>query len=229
MHKVLVVDDEESILQLVTFNLDKAGFKTVAARDGEEALEVARRERPDLVILDIMMPKLDGLDVCRVVQREYGVPVLFLTARDEELDRVLGLEMGADDYVTKPFSPRELVARVKAILRRGERAGTRTRAIARGELVVDLDRHEVLLGGRRVDLTPKEYELLEYLASNAGRAVSRDQLLGRVWGDDFFGDTRIVDVHVSHLREKLADDPTRPRYIETVRGLGYRFRQGEDD
>ena len=228
MHKVLVVDDEESILQLVTFNLDKAGFKTVAARDGEEALEVARRERPDLAILDIMMPKLAGLDVCRVVQREYGVPVLFLTARDEELDRVLGLEMGADDYVTKPFSPRELVARVKAILRRGERAGNRARAITRGELVVDPDRHEVLLGGRRVELTPKEYELLDYLASHAGRAVSRDQLLERVWGGDFFGDTRIVDVHVSHLREKLSDDPARPRYIETVRGLGYRFRQGED-
>ncbi len=222
---ILVVDDEESIRELVQLNLRKAGYRTAAAATGAECLARVAEGRPDLVILDIMLPDTDGLTLCRVLRRDTAVPVIFLTARDDEVDRVLGLELGADDYVTKPFSPRELVARVRAVLRRaGENGAPRSpEALTAGDLVVDLARHEARRAGRPVPLTPKEFELLAFLVRHAGQALSRDRLLDSVWGADYFGDVRIVDVHVRHLREKIEADPANPVYIKTVRGVGYRF------
>jgi len=226
---VLVVDDEETIVRLVTYNLEREGFKTVTANDGLSALDQVRSCFPDLVILDIMLPGLDGLEVCRRLRQEdIRIPVILLTARDAEIDKILGLELGADDYVTKPFSPRELVARVKAILRRAAREETLVSGSDRlqsGELVMDLLRHEVMNRGQVVSLTPKEFELLWFLMRHVGRVFSRDQLLDQVWDYDFTGDTRIVDVHISRLREKIEDDPKNPSYIETVRGFGYRLKE----
>ncbi|MCL4424761.1 MAG: response regulator transcription factor [Firmicutes bacterium] len=225
--KVLVVDDESSIVQLVTFNLEKEGFQTVAAHDGLQALQVARTEKPDLIILDVMLPGLDGFEVCRILSRELTAPIILLTARKEEIDRVVGLEIGADDYVTKPFSPRELVARVKAILRRRDRqeAERDTRAVTRGALLIDLERHQVLVGGRALDLTPTEFEVIRLLAAHPGRVFSREALLEAARGSDAYIDLRTVDVHIRHLREKLGENHGDPRYIETVRGVGYRFKQ----
>ncbi len=226
---VLVVDDEEAIVRLVTYNLEREGFKTVTANDGLSALDRVRSSSPDLVVLDIMLPGLDGLEVCRRLRQEdIRIPVILLTARDTEIDKILGLELGADDYVTKPFSPRELVARVKAILRRAAREETPDSDSDRlqlGELVMDLMRHEVMIRGEVVSLTPKEFELLWFLMRNVGRVFSRDQLLDQVWDYDFTGDTRIVDVHISRLREKIEDDPKNPNYILTVRGFGYKLRE----
>ncbi len=227
--KILVVDDEESILTLLNHSLLRAGFEVATASDGLAALEAARRERPDAVVLDVMLPDLDGFEVFRLLQRERPVPVIFLTAKGEEVDRIVGLELGAEDYVTKPFSPRELVARVKVVLRRnsGESEATET-ALGRrrrlGRLVIDLDRHQVFREDEPVELTPKEFELLSYLAERPGRALSRELILERVWGGDYFGDTRTVDVHIRHLREKIEDNPAEPRLIQTVRGVGYRLR-----
>jgi two-component system alkaline phosphatase synthesis response regulator PhoP len=218
---VLVVDDEPAIRELVRFTLEREGFRVRLAGDGWEALDAARREAPDLVVLDLMLPGLSGEDVCRALRAEMDVPVLMLTARKEESDRVSGLELGADDYVTKPFSPRELAARVRAILRR-----TRGRDMPGSEgLVVDVERRRVTLDGRPIDLTYTEFELLRTLRAYPGRVFSREDLLSRVWGQDFYGDTRTVDVHIRHLREKLGEDPAHPRFIETVRGVGYRFRE----
>lgn len=232
--KILVVDDEESILTLLTHTLTRAGFGVYTASDGLAALETARRERPDAVILDLMLPDLDGFEVFRRLQREHPVPVIFLTAKGEEVDRIVGLELGADDYVTKPFSPRELVARVKVVLRRNqaetetaESASARRRTF--GRVTIDLDRHQVFAGDEPVELTPKEFELLSYLAGHPGRALSRELILERVWGGDYFGDTRTVDVHIRHLREKLEADPAEPKLIQTVRGIGYRLRETADD
>lgn len=225
--KILAVDDEESILRLLTFNLEQAGYEVIEARDGIEAREKIRNENPDLVILDVMLPGLDGLSLCRQLRKEDNdVPILMLTARGDEIDKIFGLEMGADDYVTKPFSPRELVARVNALLRR---AGLRERkgdpdVLATGDLTIYPSKREVWLKGRLVELTPKEFELLELLARNPGRVMSRSVILDTLWGYEYFGDTRIVDVHISHLREKIEDDPAHP-YIETVRGVGYKFRE----
>lgn len=230
-YKILVVDDEESIVRLVTFNLEKEGFNTLKAYDGEKALDVIRREKPDLIVLDIMLPGLDGYEVCRRLRQEgLFIPVIMLTARDQEIDTVLGLELGADDYVTKPFSPRELVARIKAVLRRtaADKGDSRHGIIKAGKLVIDPSRYEVTAGGRPVELTPKEFELLEFMARNAGRVMSRDKLLDHLWGYTYAGDTRIVDVHVSHLREKIEDNPKKPVYIKTVRGVGYKFKGPED-
>jgi two-component system alkaline phosphatase synthesis response regulator PhoP len=227
-NKVLVVDDEKSIVRLVTFNLEKEGFTTLEAYDGEEALQKTREANPDLIILDIMLPGLDGLEVCRRIRREGMQPaVIMLTAKDHEIDRVLGLELGADDYITKPFSPRELVARVKAVLRRTAKQGESPRsgeAIKTGGLLIDPERYEVKLNGRPVELTPKEFELLDFLARNAGKVMSRDILLNHIWGYTYDGDTRIVDVHVSHLREKIETNPKNPVYIKTIRGVGYKFQ-----
>ncbi len=225
---ILIVDDEEAIRTLVEFNLRQAGFQTVSASNGSECLEAVERGKPDLVILDVMLPDVDGFDLYRALRRIRPVPVIFLTARDGEVDRVVGLELGADDYVTKPFSTRELVARVRAVLRRAaERRGAAEGAggdeIVAGELVIDLRRHEVRVGGRPVALTPKEFQLLAYLARHAGQALSRNRLLDEVWGRDFYGDPRIVDVHIRHLREKVEEEPGNPRHIKTVRGVGYRF------
>jgi two-component system, OmpR family, alkaline phosphatase synthesis response regulator PhoP len=227
--KVLVVDDEPSIVKLVQFNLEKEGFVVEVASDGQTALEKVKEAQPDLIVLDLMLPKVDGLEVCKQIRKENGhLPILMLTAKNEEFDKVLGLELGADDYMTKPFSPRELVARVKAILRRVE--ALREQGIPGdptflkvGDLEIDTEGYEVRKKGDPVDLTPKEFELLIHLAGHRGKVLSRDQLLNAVWDYDFIGDTRIVDVHVSHLREKVEEDSRNPIYIKTVRGIGYKF------
>ncbi|MGB9860080.1 MAG: response regulator [Moorellaceae bacterium] len=223
--KILVVDDEPAILELVTYNLEQAGFTTITATDGEAALKLAETEKPDLVILDVMLPKIDGFEICRTLRARGTTPILMLTARREEVDRVLGLELGADDYLTKPFSPRELVARVRAILRRVAESNTRADgSIVVGDLVINPDSHEVKVRGQPVELTLKEYQLLKFLAENPGRVFTREALLDRLWEGEYFGDTRTIDVHIRHLREKIEEDPSSPRYILTVRGVGYKFR-----
>lgn len=229
MTKILVVDDEISISKLLQFNLEKAGYECIMAHDGAQALEMARQEKPDFIILDLMLPKVDGMDVCKVLRQErIQTPILILTAKDDELDKILGLELGADDYITKPFSPREVVARVKAILRRIHAipqlvAEDDSVLIQFGQIRLYPEKYEVFRGEDKVELTPKEFELLQHLASHQGRVLTRDQLLNAVWNYDFIGDSRIVDVHISHLREKLEEDTKNPRYIKTVRGLGYKL------
>lgn len=219
---VLVVDDEATLVATVRYNLEREGYRVISAADGESAVALARTERPDLVILDLMLPGMDGLSVCRVLTRESRVPVLMLTAKVDEADRVTGLELGADDYMTKPFSMRELLARVRAVLRRGGREAPDETAAA-GDLNVDLRGRRASRDGKPLSLKPKEYDLLAFLVRNPGRAYSREQLLSQVWGYEFAGDTRTVDVHVRWLREKIEDEPGRPSRLVTVRGVGYRF------
>ncbi|HHV61657.1 MAG TPA: response regulator transcription factor [Firmicutes bacterium] len=226
--RVLIVDDEPSIVELVKFNLEKEGFTCTGAYDGESALETVRREKPDLVILDVMLPKKDGFEICKILRQETQIPIIMLTAKDTEVDKILGLELGADDYITKPFSPRELVARVRAVLRRlGKGAGDSgySNYLQVGDLTLDEARHEASVGGRKLDLTPKEFELLRLLMSNRGRVMTRDFLLETLWGYEYYGDTRTVDVHIRRLRQKLGDDPAMPRYIETVHGVGYKIKE----
>ena len=223
--RILVVDDEPSILELVRFALERDGFEVVTAGDGEVALREFRNRPADLVILDLMLPGKDGFEVFRELRKESQVPVIMLTARGGEADKVLGLEIGADDYMTKPFSPRELVARVKAVLRRMEpREPAENQILRVGEITLDPLRHRVTVGDREVQLAPREFELLRMLMANRGVVLSRETLLEKVWGYDYVGDTRTVDVHVVRLRQKLEPDPSRPTYIETVRGVGYRMR-----
>jgi len=219
---ILVVDDEPNIADLVELYLRKEGFRVLKAGSGEDGLAAARRERPRLVVLDVGLPGIDGLEVCRRLRSESPVPVIFLTARDGEIDRVLGLEMGGDDYLTKPFSPRELVARVKAVLRRSDAAAPTPEILQAGEATIDLGRREVRTGDRVVDLTGREFELLRYLAERRGLALSRQQILDGVWGHGWYGDPRTVDVHVAQVRKKLGDAVA----ITTVRGLGYRLDPG---
>jgi len=225
---VLVVDDEPILRETLAYNLDREGYDCLLAADGEEGLELARGSRPDLVLLDLMMPGLHGLDVCRMLRRESDVPILILTAKDDELDKVLGLEIGADDYITKPFSVRELLARVKAHLRRTDMAptgndGPVTR-IVRGDVEMVPAKHEVRVRGELVSLTSKEYQLLQVLASHPGIVFTREILLERVWHFEYPGaTTRTVDVHVNSLRKKIESDPGEPRLVQTVRGAGYRF------
>jgi two-component system, OmpR family, alkaline phosphatase synthesis response regulator PhoP len=229
--RLLVVDDEPSILTLLSFNLERAGFEVVTATNGREALNHALEETYDLVILDVMLPEMDGLEVCREIRRiKSQLPILMLTAKDDEFDKVLGLELGADDYMTKPFSPRELVARVKALIRRSqfidmgtEGEPTLDQTFTVDDLQINPSNYEAFFKGEPMTLTPKEFELLFYFVKNINRVLTRDQLLSSVWQYDFAGDTRIVDVHVSHLREKIEEDTKHPRYIKTVRGLGYKF------
>jgi Response regulators consisting of a CheY-like receiver domain and a winged-helix DNA-binding domain len=224
--KILIVDDEAAIRELVKFNLQKAGFIVAEAADGPAALALAR-EKPDLIVLDLMLPGADGMEVCRALKgaRDMAaIPIIMLTARDDEFDKVVGLELGADDYLTKPFSPRELVARVRAVLRRGQRQALPDGELAAGNLRLNFFRHEVFLGDEKVELTPKEFELLKLLVTNMGKVFSREQLLEKVWGYDYFGDTRTVDVHIRHLRSKLERDMAVADALETVRGIGYRFR-----
>jgi len=224
---ILLVDDEDSIQKLLAYPLEREGYRVLQARDGEEALECFASERVDLVVLDIMLPKLDGLEVCKRLRAESEVPIIMLTARDDELDKVLGLELGADDYITKPFSIREFRSRVRALLRR---AAVSRQVDEDGELIsaegltVDLARRLVEVGGRRVQLTYVEFELLRILASHPGRVYSRRMLLEALWGGADYREPRTIDVHVRHLREKLEHDPGAPEYILTVRGVGYRFR-----
>jgi DNA-binding response OmpR family regulator len=230
--KILVVEDEPTLRETLEYNLTRQGYQVYTSADGYAALEIARRERPDLIVLDLMLPGLDGLEVCRIQRQETTTPILMLTARDEEVDRVVGLEVGADDYVTKPFSMRELLARVKAQLRRVRLMRAETTAaegIPAGErlvfddLVIDTARGQVFLRGKPLSLKPKEYELLVFLARHRGFVLSRDLILERVWGWDFTGGSRTVDVHVRWLREKIEPDPANPTRIVTVRGTGYRF------
>ncbi|WP_158736605.1 response regulator transcription factor [Alteribacillus sp. YIM 98480] len=232
--RLLVVDDEESIITLLSYNLEQSGFQVDTAMDGKEAMEKVKGTAYDLVVLDLMLPEIDGLEVCRQIRQEkLSIPILMLTAKDDEFDKVLGLELGADDYMTKPFSPRELVARVKAILRRVEYVPAvqqkeeinTDKKIVIGHLTIFPDNYEVYVKEEQLELTPKEFELLLYLSNNKGRVMTRDQLLNAVWNYEFVGDTRIVDVHISHLREKIEPNTKKPVYIKTVRGLGYKFEE----
>ena len=229
--RLLVVDDEESIVTLLKYNLEQSGYTVDTAYDGVEALRKAQEVTYDLIVLDLMIPEIDGLEVCRKIRTEkIQVPILMLTAKDEEFDKVLGLELGADDYMTKPFSPRELVARVKAIMRRVNYSGQETEMekIERksiGHLTVYPENYEAYVKEEALELTPKEFELLVYLINHKGRVLTRDQLLNAVWNYEFVGDTRIVDVHISHLREKIEPNTKKPVYIKTVRGLGYKFEE----
>jgi DNA-binding response OmpR family regulator len=225
--KVLVVDDEEHIVELVELYLGKEGYRVVSAYDGDAALEKFGVEKPDLLVLDIMLPGRDGLEVLREIRKSSQVPVIMLTARESEVDKVVGLELGADDYLTKPFSPRELVARVKAVLRRVNPPVEEEPVISVGGLTLDTARRRVEVEGTgQVELTAREFDLLYVLAANPGIVLKRDRLMEKVWGYEYIGDTRTVDVYIRHLREKLADDADNPRFIETVRGVGYRFKAG---
>ncbi|KAF1681527.1 two-component system response regulator PhoP [Bacillus sp. SKDU12] len=232
--KILVVDDEESIVTLLQYNLERSGYHVITASDGEEALKKAETEKPDLIVLDVMLPKLDGIEVCKQLrQQKLMFPILMLTAKDEEFDKVLGLELGADDYMTKPFSPREVNARVKAILRRSEMAAPSSESksdeiegqIVIGDLKILPDHYEAYFKEDQLELTPKEFELLLYLGRHKGRVLTRDLLLSAVWNYDFAGDTRIVDVHISHLRDKIENNTKKPIYIKTIRGLGYKLEE----
>jgi DNA-binding response OmpR family regulator len=235
--KVLVVEDEPTLVDTLQYSLSRQGYEVAVSSDGAKALDVARRERPDLVILDVMLPTMDGFEVCRILRQEMSAPILMLTARTDEVDKVVGLEVGADDYLTKPFSMRELMARVKALLRRvrlvREEMATEERVdggdappverLVFPDLTIDLGRREMYYKGQLYHLKPKEFELLVFLARNRGIVLSRDLILERVWGWDYDGGSRTVDVHVRWLREKIEDDPSNPTRIVTVRGIGYRF------
>ncbi|MGX7092038.1 response regulator YycF [Hutsoniella sourekii] len=234
MKKILVVDDEKPISDIIAFNLDKEGYEVVKAYDGEEALEQFESEKPDLVILDLMLPKKDGLEVCREIRKDSAVPIIMLTAKDSEIDKVLGLELGADDYVTKPFSNRELIARVKANLRRNalqvdEQEEEGSSDIVIGDLVVHQDAYIASKRGEEIELTHREFELLHYLAQHIGQVMNREHLLEVVWGYDYFGDVRTVDVTIRRLREKIEDQPSHPNYIITRRGVGYFLRNPEQE
>lgn len=221
--KILVVDDEVKIVGLVRAYLEKDGYQVVAAHDGRQALEVARNERPDLVVLDLMLPEISGWDVCRTLRMESKVPVIMLTAQDEDTDKIVGLELGADDYMTKPFNPRELVARVHAILRRSGEQTAQAKVLGMGDLRIDVEKREVRIAGEEVRLTPTEFDLLVTLAEHPGRVMSREQLLDRVLGGSLEGYDRAIDSHIKNLRQKIEPDPRRPRYVLTAFGVGYKF------
>jgi DNA-binding response OmpR family regulator len=221
--RILVVDDEPPLVELVRSYLSREGFEILTAGDGPAAVQLVRDEAPDVVVLDVMLPGFDGLEVCRQIRAFSDAYVLMLTARGEEIDRVVGLTVGADDYLVKPFSPRELVARVKALLRRSRQAPPRPAPLPSG-LAFDAARHEVLVDGSQISLTTTEFDLLAALVNDPGVVVPRSHLLDRVWGSEFVADDHLVDVHVGNLRRKLGDDPATPRFIETIRGVGYRLR-----
>lgn len=224
--KILVVDDERRIVRLVRSYLEQAGYAVVEANDGQTALIQARREKPDLVVLDLGLPGIDGLEVARILRRERNTPIIMLTARVEDTDKIVGLELGADDYVTKPFNPRELVARVRAVLRRATGRAPVAEILRVGGLELDMEGHRATLDGRPLDLTPTEFELLAVLMRNPGRAFTRLELLDRVQGEAFEGYERTIDAHIKNLRAKLGDDPRHPRYIQTVFGVGYKLEAG---
>lgn len=230
---ILVVDDEVALLETISFQLQKQGYEVCTAADGEDALVKAGEKQPDLIILDIMLPKMDGFEVCRNLRKQMNTPILMLTARDDEIDRVVGLEVGADDYLIKPFSMRELMARVKALLRRvklikeeaAESNIKKADVMHFGSLDIDLDRHEVRRENGIINLKPKEYELLVCLAKHPGRVYSREMLLEQIWGWEYIGDSRTVDVHIRWLREKIEEDPSNPKHLITIRSAGYRFEE----
>lgn len=227
--KILVVEDDSTLREILQYNLEKEGYNVMLAKDGGQALQQARAGKPDLLLLDLMLPVINGLEVCRILQSEMQLPVIMLTAKVEEVDKVVGLEMGADDYVTKPFSMRELQARIKAVLRRSaekkqvqaEQPGERF--LQAGKIKIDTARHAVYRDGNIVELNPKEFELLVYLMSNRGQVMSREKILGKVWGYEYIGNDRTVDVHMRWLRQKLEEDAENPQYLVTVRGYGYKF------
>jgi two-component system, OmpR family, response regulator RegX3 len=231
-NRILMVEDEEALADSVRYNLEREGFSVTVAPDGRRAIERFRAERPALVILDLMLPEVSGLDVCRMIRAESNVPIIMVTAKDSEADKVTGLELGADDYVTKPFSVRELVSRVRANLRRAQVVTPGTQhdeVLSGGPVTMDLARHEVTVRGERVSFPPKEFELLESFVRRKGRLLTRDFLIETVWGADYFGDTKTLDVHVKRLRKKIEEDPHRPMYLVTVRGLGYKFVEGASE
>lgn len=233
--KVLIVDDEKPIADILQFNLKKEGFEVYCAYDGSEAVNMVEEVQPDIILLDIMLPVMDGMEVCREVRKKYDMPIIMLTAKDSEIDKVLGLELGADDYVTKPFSTRELIARVKANLRRHQQLGSQAGAeeesnqIEIGTLVIHPDAYIVSKRGETIELTHREFELLHYLAKHIGQVMTREHLLQTVWGYDYFGDVRTVDVTVRRLREKIEDTPSHPTWIVTRRGVGYYLRNPEQE
>jgi two-component system response regulator RegX3 len=222
---ILLVEDEASLAESVRYNLEREGFRVTVAPDGRAGLERFRSEPPSLVILDLMLPEVSGLDLCKVIREESQVPIIMLTAKDSEADKVAGLELGADDYVTKPFSMRELVSRVRAQLRRAGMAGTMAgnEVLSGGPVVLDPERHEVRVRGDLVSLPPKEFSLLHLLLARKGRLVTRHFMLEEIWGPDYYGDTKTLDVHVKRVREKVEENPRKPQHIQTVRGLGYKF------
>jgi two-component system alkaline phosphatase synthesis response regulator PhoP len=229
--RILIVEDEPNIIELVTYNLEKEGWLVSKAQTGEEGWEKIQAEHPDIILLDLMLPGIDGMEICRRTRQNKltrDIPIIILTAKAEEADRVLGLESGADDYVTKPFSPRELVARIRAVLRRADKSFAENEdkeTLVLGPIKMDLRQHKVLVDNQEIDLTPKEFDLLNLLMSHPGRAFSREYLLENLWGYEFFGDTRTVDVHVRRLRQKIEENPAQPYWLETVRGVGYRIRE----
>lgn len=226
--KILIVDDERNIVDILRYNLKKEGFTTIEAYDGEEALDMALSQKPDLILLDVMLPKMDGFTVCRKLRERISIPILMLTAKEEEVDKVLGLELGADDYITKPFSPRELMARVKANLRRtvAEEPGKKNgQVLSCGSLQIDIDRYEIKRDQQVIELTLREFELVKFLALQQDQIFSRESLLEKVWGYEYYGDVRTVDVTVRRLREKLEKEPSNPEFIMTKRGVGYYFNK----
>ena len=231
MKKVLVVDDEPSIVTLLTFNLEKEGYKVTSAEDGQIGLDLALKQSFDFIILDVMLPSVDGIAITQKLRQEkIDTPILILTAKDDQVDRIIGLEIGADDYLTKPFSPREVLARMKAIFRRIEPRNNQIveaepESLSSGQITANLTNYQVTVDGRPIELTPKEFELLVYFMKRKDHVIDRDTLLDRIWNFDFAGQSRIVDVHVSHLREKIERDPKHPKYLITVRGFGYKFQE----
>ena len=227
MTKILIVEDEISFSEAISFLLGKEGFESEIAENGRVALELFKKHHYDLILLDLMIPEVSGIDVCRAIRTTSPVPIIMLTAKDSEVDKVVGLELGADDYVTKPYSSRELVARIKAVMRRGvpDESGSDANSSiqAAGRIRMDIDRHQVTVNEILINLPLKEFELLEFLMRNAGRVLTRGQLIDRVWGGDYYGDTKTLDVHIKRLRSKIEDDPANPLLIQTIRGLGYKF------
>ena len=225
--KILIVEDESSFSEAISFLLGKEGFETDVAENGRIALELFKASAYDLVLLDLMIPEVSGIEVCRAIRTTSMVPIIMLTAKDSEVDKVVGLELGADDYVTKPYSSRELVARIKAVLRRGSTesidADSNSAIQVAGNIRMDVERHQVTVNGTLINLPLKEFELLEFLMRNAGRVLTRGQLIDRVWGGDYYGDTKTLDVHIKRLRSKIEEDPANPQLIQTIRGLGYKF------
>ena len=225
--KILIVEDDQNLLATLKYNLLKESYDVITAVDGAQAVETARSEKPELIVLDVMLPKMSGFEVCRILRKEMTVPILMLTAKTEEVDKIVGLEIGADDYMTKPFSMRELLARVRAMLRRVDMSklqpASEQENLKIGDLEIDVGRHQAFYRGSPLDLTPKEYDLLAFLAKNKGFVFNREQLLEKVWGYDYAGDTRTIDVHIRWLRQKIEDDPAHPKNLLTVRGAGYKL------
>ena len=223
MHKILIIEDEANIRELISYNLAGNNYRVMEAENGLQGFEMSIREKPDLILLDLMLPGKNGLDICKEL-REKGLkaPIIILTAKHDDIDKVMGLEFGADDYMTKPFSVHELMARIKAVLRRSEQS-SEVKYITRGDLTINIERHEVLVDGKEIELSLKEFDLLKTLAENKGMVMTRDQLLDKVWGIDYDGENRTVDVHIRYLRRKLGDEESESKYIQTIRGMGYKM------